>query len=196
MKKFDIYIVGVGGQGVLSISEFLCLAASNNNYPINYFPTKGMSQRGGFVRSQVRIGREVVGPSMPPKSADMVVSMEISETLKALPYLKRGGEVLLYGYKWLPTDVMLGRGDYPELETVKEEIAKAGGTLTYLDPADLPVHEGLPVRDNIFVLGGMLRGKLAELFPPEDIAAMISNKWPKAAEANAEAFQAGLSANA
>ena len=40
--------------------------------------------------------------------------------------IKPGGDVLLYGYKWAPTAVMLGKVPYPALEQVREQV-EAGG---------------------------------------------------------------------
>lgn len=193
-KAFDIYIVGIGGQGVLTIGEFISDAAANQGMSANFFPTKGMSQRGGHVKAQLRLGKDHVGPSLPPNSADLVVSMEISETLKALSYLKPGGKVLLYGYCWAPTAVMLGKAAYPSLDEVKAEVKKAGGELIYLDPADIPVVNGMPVRANIYCMGAMMATDLNELFSADLILEMIKTNWPKAAEGNAVAFNKGLEA--
>lgn len=113
---FDIYIVGVGGQGVLTIADIITLTATRENVDINYYPTKGMAQRGGFVKAQLRIGRapDTFSPSISQRSADLVVSMELCETLRAIRYAKPDAEYVVLGEKWLPTDVMLGHGAYPE----------------------------------------------------------------------------------
>ncbi len=193
-KNFDMYIVGVGGQGVLTIGDLIAEAAVREDVPVNVFPTKGMAQRGGHVKEQIRIGCADMGPSLPPASADLVVAMELSEALKAVRYVKPGGEFVLYGHVWAPTAVMLGKADYPKLEQVKEAIKAAGAKLVYLDPAGLPVYNGLSVRDNIFVLGAVMNTKIGEIFSKEDISASISSKWPKGAEANIIAYEAGLKA--
>ena len=63
--KYDIYITGVGGQGVLTIADILTTAAFKKGLPVNYYPTKGMAQRGGFVKAQLRFGETGVGPRHP-----------------------------------------------------------------------------------------------------------------------------------
>ena len=100
---FDIYIVGVGGQGVLTIADIITLTATRENVDINYYPTKGMAQRGGFVKAQLRIGRapDTFSPSISQRSADLVVSMELCETLRAIRYAKPGAEYVVLGEKWL-----------------------------------------------------------------------------------------------
>ena len=47
--NLDVYMVGVGGQGVLTIGDILVLAAAQAGIPANFYPTKGMAQRGGFT---------------------------------------------------------------------------------------------------------------------------------------------------
>ena len=41
-KYFDIYLVGVGGQGILTIGELIAEAAVAKNIPANFYPTKGL----------------------------------------------------------------------------------------------------------------------------------------------------------
>lgn len=57
--NYDILIVGVGGQGVLTICELITEAATHAGIPANFYPTKGMAQRGGFVKAQVPAGQSV-----------------------------------------------------------------------------------------------------------------------------------------
>ena len=194
-KKFDIYLVGVGGQGVLTIADILTRAAVQQDIPVNDYPTKGMAQRGGFVKVQLRIGSEAVGPDISERGADLVIATEQSEALKAVRFLKKGGEFLLYENRWNPAAVMLGRAPYPALETVTNEIKAAGGKAICLSAADRPSFGGKPVRDNIYVLGALFgHTKLSEIFPAEEIETLLKERWPKAAEANAFTFEAGRAA--
>jgi indolepyruvate ferredoxin oxidoreductase beta subunit len=145
-KSLDIYLVGVGGQGVLTIADILSNAAFDNNIPVNNFPTKGMAQRGGFVKVQLRLGHEDTGAGIPEHSADIVASMEVSESLKAIRYLKKDGDFCLLGWKWEPAAVMLGKADYPSASKVAERASLAGGNLSYFSRADLPQYKGKTVR--------------------------------------------------
>ena len=188
MEKFDIYVVGVGGQGVLTIGELISQAAVACELPVNVYPTKGMAQRGGFVKEQIRLGRENLGPSIPPQGAELVISMELSESLKALPFLRKGGEFVLYGLIWAPTEVMLGKEHYPSRQDVSREIAAAGGRIIYSDPSQLP--QG--VRENIFILG-LAAGhtRLQEFIPAQSFRQAIEERWPAATAANLRAFDIG-----
>jgi indolepyruvate ferredoxin oxidoreductase beta subunit len=189
IQCFDIYLVGVGGQGVLTIGEILSEAALEQGIPANFFPTKGMAQRGGFVKAQLRLGREETGGNIPERGADLVIAMERSEALKAIRFLKPGGDFLLWGFVWAPTSVMLGQALYPTLEQVREQVHMAEGRLHELSPHDLPKD----LSDNIFVLGVALGSThLGELLDPQVVRAKIEERWPKAAPNNALAFAKGL----
>jgi indolepyruvate ferredoxin oxidoreductase beta subunit len=191
----DMYIVGVGGQGVLTIAEIVLEAASKMNIPANFYPTKGMAQRGGFVKAQVRLGRTVYGPSIPEQGADVLASMELSESLKAVRYVKKGADFVILSSRWEPTAVMLGKAPYPGEDAVAGEVEKAGGRARLLSTASLPLFKGEPVFENLYLLGAMLRhSRLGEIFSFEDAAAVIRERWPKAAEKNVFTLQAGYDA--
>ena len=76
-----------------------------------------------LVKAQLRLGRETVGPNIPPNGADVVIAMEVSEALRAVRMLRPGGEFLLFGERWLPTAVLLGKAPYPATEAVLERVA-------------------------------------------------------------------------
>jgi indolepyruvate ferredoxin oxidoreductase beta subunit len=193
MKGYDIYLVGIGGQGVLTIGEILMAAAFKEGQSVNFYPTKGMAQRGGFVKAQLRISSEPVGAGIPEKGADLVISTEVSETLKALRYAKPGGDVVLFAYVSAPTDVMIGKAPYPSLEAVAERVRAAGANLTVIAPESLPSFEGAPVPDNIFTLGvAVARTRLGEILDPATVETIVGTRWKRGVERNLCALSAGL----
>ena len=195
LEDYDVYFVGVGGQGVLTIGELVAETAHRTGMPVNLYPTKGMAQRGGFVKAQLRLGRETVGPSIPEKGADLVIAMEVSEALKAIRFVKPGGDFLLFGHVWSPTDVLLGRADYPALDQVRERVQEAGGKMHYLDPDHLPLYESAPVPANVFVLGAAIgHTGLGTVLDSSEVAHTIETRWKRGVERNLFAFQSGLGA--
>ena len=189
----NIVLVGVGGQGVLTIADLLIRSAFEAGVPATYCPTKGMAQRGGFVKAEVRLGREGVGPRIGEGQADLVVSMERSEALKGLLFLKPGGTFLLFDHVWAPTGVMLGFDAYPERAQVAEAIRTVSEELIVLDPGELPTVDGKAVRPNIYLLGAMIgRTAVGEILTAKVVEGTIEARWPKAAGANRGAFRSGL----
>ncbi len=197
-STYDVYLVGVGGQGVLTIGELIADAAFQSGIPVNFYPTKGMAQRGGAVKAQLRLGRATTGPAIPERGADLVIATEVSEALKSVRYIKPGGDFVLYGHVWAPTAVLLGKAPYPALEQVlgaAQEALGSEGRVHYICPADLPIFEGSPVPDNIFTLAVALsRTKLAGLLPAAVVREAIKVRWKRGVERNAFAFQTGLDA--
>ena len=189
----DIVLVGVGGQGVLTIGELLLHAAFEAGAPASLIPTKGMAQRGGFVKVELRLGREGVGLRIGERSADLVVGTERSEALKGIRYAKPDGTFVLFDHVWEPTGVMLGSDAYPSLAQVTEVIRAATGRLVVLRPADLPAVGGRPAPSNVYVLGAILgASSLRESLGPETVERVLSDRWPTASKANVAAFRAGL----
>jgi len=192
----DIVLVGVGGQGVLTIADLLIRAAFEADVPATYCPTKGMAQRGGFVKGEVRLGQDGVGSRIGEGQADLVVAMERSEALKGLPFLKPDGTFLLFDHVWAPTGVMLGADTYPERDQVLEEIAAFSQELIVLDPKKLPTVDGQKARPNIYILGAMIgRSIVGEILSIEVVESAISARWPRVAETNLAAFRFGIPGN-
>jgi len=191
--RIDVVLVGVGGQGILTIAELLLACAFEIGLPATYIPTKGMAQRGGFVKAEVRLGREGGGPRIAEGQADLVVAMERSEGLKGLAFLREGGTFLLYDHVWSPTGVLLGADAYPTREQALAAIGTVTSEVVLLDPKD--VHGGDEARPNIRILGAMVgRTPLGEVLSPESVEAVIEARWPRAADANLAAFRAGSEA--
>ncbi len=193
--RYDVYLVGVGGQGVLTIGELVAETAHREGAPVNFYPTKGMAQRGGFVKAQLRLGREPVGANVPEKGADLVVAMEVSESLKAIRFIKPGGDFVRFGHVWPPTAVTLGKANYPTLEQVRERVQEAGGRMHYLAPGSLPLYEGAPVAANVFVLGAAVgHTGLGQVLDSAAVARVVETRWKRGVERNLFAFRSGMEA--
>ena len=192
--KFDIYLVGVGGQGILTIGEILAETALNRGVPVSFYPSKGMAQGGGFVKAQLRLGQAEPGANISERSADVVIAMEVSEALKAVRFVRPGGDFVLLGDVWLPVPVLIrSKGaSYPELATVTEQVRLGNARMIYINPASLPVLNGVTAPANVYILGALLKQtRLGELFAPADILQVIETRWKKAVEINRFAFQSG-----
>jgi len=191
--SYDIYLVGVGGQGILTLADLIVRAAVRKEHPVSFFPTKGMAQRGGFVKAELRLGQGGVGPHIRENGAHLVIAMERSEALKGVRYARPGGDFLLYGHVWEPTAVMLGEAAYPSLESVLETVRDSNARLVYLDSRELPKIDGGYVAANIFVLGAAFGNTgLGEVLDADKMTEVVQARWPRGAKRNVAAFDAGL----
>ncbi len=65
MKK-DIILSGVGGQGILSIATVIGKAALKEGLYMKQAEVHGMSQRGGYVQSNLRISDKPIASDLIP----------------------------------------------------------------------------------------------------------------------------------
>ena len=193
MMTCDILLLGVGGQGVVTLGDLLARAALAADVPMSFVPTKGMAQRGGFVKAEVRLGHRTAGPRIATGGADLVLSMERSEALKGLPFVSRSGRTVLYDHVWEPTGVQLGDDAYPSRDDVVARVADRCDEIVLLNPAERPEFGGAPVVANIYALGALAGAdRLRKLIDSRVLEQTVVDRWPKAAEANLAAFQAGF----
>jgi indolepyruvate ferredoxin oxidoreductase beta subunit len=122
MAAFNIYLAGVGGQGIGLLSEIILRAGDHAGLPVKGVDTHGLAQRGGIVKSQVRIGRNVHSPLIPEGEADLALALERHEALRAMNLaLKDNGTLVYYNTVWQPLDVRLGRVNETAAETLDSE---------------------------------------------------------------------------
>jgi indolepyruvate ferredoxin oxidoreductase beta subunit len=108
MKQINIYLTGVGGQGIGLLAEIILRAADHAGLMVKGVDTHGLAQRGGIVASQIRIGELIQSPLIEKHAADMVVALERNEALRASgEYLKTGGTLVYYDVVWQPLPVRL-----------------------------------------------------------------------------------------
>jgi indolepyruvate ferredoxin oxidoreductase, beta subunit len=93
-QVYNVVFAGLGGQGVIKASDILAEAAFLSGFDVKKAEVHGMSQRGGSVTSDVRLGQIVMSPMVPPRGADILVVLETSQTETAWPRLKPEGLVL------------------------------------------------------------------------------------------------------
>ena len=117
----NIMIVGVGGQGTLLASRILGNIVIEEGYDVKVSEVHGMSQRGGSVVTYVKFGEKVYSPIIDKGEADIILAFEMLEAYRALPYLKKGGKIIVNDQEMNPMPVIIGAMEYPE--NIKEKLA-------------------------------------------------------------------------
>lgn len=105
-------LCGVGGQGVVLASKLIAYCALSKGYNAKTTDTIGMAQRGGSVVSHVRIGDEIHSPIIPYENADVIIAFEPAEAVRALPYLKKDGTVIVNNKAVTPVTSSLSGNNY------------------------------------------------------------------------------------
>jgi indolepyruvate ferredoxin oxidoreductase beta subunit len=152
MKNSSIVIVGVGGQGTLLASRILGALAAELDLPVKVSEVHGMAQRGGNVITHVRIGEGVHSPLVEPGGADYLLAFELMEALRALPYLKPDGTLIVNTQKIAPMPVITGAAAYPE--GIPEKLFAARRT-TQMDALALAREAGDARAVNLVLLGAL-----------------------------------------
>ncbi|MCR5625953.1 MAG: indolepyruvate oxidoreductase subunit beta [Lachnospiraceae bacterium] len=190
METKNIMIVGVGGQGSLLASKLLGHLLMSEGYDVKVSEVHGMSQRGGSVVTYVRYGDKVYSPVIDKGEADYIVSFEILETARWLPYLKKGGRIVTNTQQIDPMPVITGAMEYPD--NLVEKLKNSGANVDALDCLSLAEQAGSAKAVNIVLLG-----RLSHYFDlPEEawMRSLEANVPAKFLEMNKKAFELGKNA--
>lgn len=151
METKNIMIVGVGGQGSLLASRILGAAAMASGYDVKVSEVHGMSQRGGSVVTYVRYGEGVASPVICEGEADVILSFEMLEAARWLPYLRTGGTIVTGTQKINPMPVITGAAKYPE--EIDEKIRALDVKLVAEDAAAIAAEAGSEKAANVALIG-------------------------------------------
>ncbi len=150
----SIMIVGVGGQGTLLASRVLASAVISMGYDVKVSEVHGMSQRGGSVVTYVKFGDRVHSPILDRGEADIILAFELLEAYRALPYLKKGGRLIVNEQAITPMPVITGAAVYPE--GILEKLASKAN-VTSVDALALAQRAGSLKAVNIVLIGLLAR---------------------------------------
>ncbi|MEM0369880.1 MAG: indolepyruvate oxidoreductase subunit beta [Pyrobaculum sp.] len=143
----NIVIVGVGGQGVLTLAKWIGEAALVEGFDVRIAEVHGMSQRGGSVEVHVRYGSEIYSPIVEEGDADVVIALEALEALRGLRYVKHDG-VLVINRRLIPLpNVRLS------LDEVIKTIEKSGARYLVIPAFEIALKLGSPIYENSVTLG-------------------------------------------
>ena len=186
----NIMIVGVGGQGTLLASRILGNVAIEEGYDVKVSEVHGMSQRGGSVVTYVKYGESVSAPIIDNGEADVILAFERLEAMRALPFLKEGGTIIVNDRAIDPMPVITGAAEYPD--GIIDDLKKAANVIS-VDALELAKEAGSIKAVNVVLLG-ILSNSFD--FPEEKwIEALEASVPEKFLELNKKAFALGRAIN-
>jgi len=190
MKNTNILIVGVGGQGTILAGRIIAQVAQDAGLDVKVSEIHGMSQRGGSVITQVRIGEKVWSPIIPNGQADVMLAFEKLEALRSLNWMAQGGKMIINDRELYPMPVISGAMEYPS--DIKEKINAKTDQALFLDALGMAQEAGSARAVNLVLLGCL--SKYMDM-PKEDwLKAISSIVKPHTLEVNLKAFQMGRDA--
>jgi len=189
--KLDLVFSGIGGQGVVVLSDIFCEAALLDGFDVAKAEVHGMAQRGGSIVAYARIGEKVESPLIERGKADVILGFEMLETARVLPMLKDGGTVVV-NMKYIPPSCTLdGSAAFKKPQELVGLLRKKARKVHEVDGEGIAAKLG-----NVLVVNTVLLGALSAL--PENpvkpdsykktIAARFKEKY---VDLNLKAFQVG-----
>jgi indolepyruvate ferredoxin oxidoreductase beta subunit len=153
VKKVDILVTGVGGQGVILASDIIAETALAAGYDVKKTDTLGMAQRGGSVVSHVRIAPRVWSPLAGEGEVDILLAFEKLEGARWAHYLRPGGIAIINNQSLPPLAVSLGREHYPTDVEIKEIIGRRTDRIHFIHGNRIAGELGNVRTFNILMLG-------------------------------------------
>ena len=187
--EMNIILAGVGGQGILTTAQAVCLAALRRGWHVKQSEVHGMSQRGGAVQSHLRLADHSLYSDLIPRgSADMILAVEPLEALRYVEYLKADGIIISN------TAPVLNIPNYGGVDEVIGRIARFHNHVL-IDANSLASSAGSTRAVNMVMLGAACEFlDLPENELESAIAEMFGAKGPSVVSVNQKAFQRGRAA--
>ncbi len=182
----NIMIVGVGGQGTLLASRILGRVATKSGYDVKISEVHGMSQRGGSVVTYVKYGEKIYSPIIGEGEADIILAFELLEAYRALPYLKKGGTMIVNTQRMDPMPVITGAAKYPD--NIEEKLARSVDLIT-ADALAAAAEAGNIRAANVVLIG--LLAKSTEVEKDVWLDTIRRTVPPRFLEVNLKAFELG-----
>jgi len=198
-KEFSVYMSGVGGQGLVLLSNVIGAACAYAGVRALTGEQHGLSQRSGSINVHMRIGEDIRSPLIPIGGADAILALEALEALRYVEYLKSGGVVLMNTRIQHPIIETAAHmkdkaAKYMSVDDVKKRLSRVTDKIAAVDALAIAKSAGNPLTENVVMLGALAT---LEDFPvPEDaLRQSIADNVPKkAADMNLRAFELGREA--
>ncbi len=144
-----IQIAGVGGQGVVYLTNLLVEAAMIANIPVATSEIHGLSQRGGSVNAGMTFGENSYG-FIEEAGADFLLGLEALEAQRCINFLNKNSKVVIDNNRMLPYSVNAETAKYPDTVKFIEYLNKHLSDVIFIE--EMPV-EVASISRNVFVAG-------------------------------------------
>lgn len=187
MTVTNVLMAGVGGQGIIVAGHALAVAAAAAGMDVKKSDVHGMAQRGGSVVSHIRFGDKVYSPLIPDGEADMLMATERLEALRYLPFVRKGGKLVVNTQIIPPPDVTSGKQPYPA--KILERLKAFDPEIIAFDSLEVAATIGEPRASTIALLGAL---SVRFLFDEKTWMDALKASVPrKVVDVNIKAFLAG-----
>lgn len=169
-----IIIAGFGGQGVLSLGQFIAYAAIADGKEVTWLPSYGPEMRGGTSNCSVVVCDEPVASPI-IAHPDCIIVMNKPSLYKFQDKVRAGGTIIVNS------------------SLIPDKVARNDVKVVYIDAEKLAIEAGNARTANIVLLGAY--ASMSGLFSKEALAELIRHKFeakPKVIPANLKALELGF----
>lgn len=153
MKKIDLLITGVGGQGNILASDIIAELALDAGYDVKKTDTLGMAQRGGSVVSNLRIAQHVYSPLIKEGEVDILLAFEKLEAARWGNYPRKRGIAIINNQAVPPLSVSMGYEQYPSDRRIVDILKQRTDRIYFVDGIRCVQELGNIRILNMFMLG-------------------------------------------
>ena len=185
--SYSIYICGVGGQGIIKTSVIIGEAAMNQGLDVVMSEIHGMSQRGGSVSTELKIG-DFNSSIIPDNTADMLLSFEPIETIRGLHKVNKDSKIVFNTHQIVPSSSNVA---YPDINTITNSLKENFAHVLPVDATKLALDAGNILSLNMVLLGAVTADDNFPLSKDSVIDAMKNNLKEKFHDLNIKAIESG-----
>ena len=186
-NHYSIYICGVGGQGIIKTSTIIGEAALNQGLDVVMSEIHGMSQRGGSVSTELKIGG-YSSSIIPNHAADMLLSFEPVETIRGLDKTNSETKIVYNTHPIVPSS---SDKAYPSVDNITRALKENFKHVLPIDGTKLAIDAGSVLSLNMVLLGAVTADDKFPLKKESVIDAMKNNLKEKFHKMNMDAIESG-----
>jgi len=166
MKDFNLVVVGVGGQGILTLGNIAAEAALKEGFDVKTSELHGLAQRGGPIPCHVRFGKKIYSSIVMQGDADLVIGLEPLEALRAAYFGSKEKKTVFVFDTWriVPSSILTQKEAYSSIKQIQKNLKKFSSKAVALNASDVVKKEtGSVVSTNVYLLGYCIGKKLIPL---------------------------------
>lgn len=182
----NIFICGVGGQGIGLMGDVVCQGLVNAKQNVLANETHGVAQRGGIVTSHIRVGPHIRTARIRPGEADLVLALERLEAARfAHLMLKPMGILVYYDAVVQPLATRVDNAPYPTNAQMNQLTPNKEIHVERVYLTDLPD----PQMQNVALLGHLAQMNFIEGLDVTNVRTILRKCLPSGVlEANLDVF--------
>ena len=192
-KNYSIYISGVGGQGIIKTSVIIGEAAMLEGYDVVMSEIHGMSQRGGSVSTELKIGN-FKSSIVEESKADLILAFEPIEVLRGLNKANKDTTLIFNTFPIVPSTLTQTGETYPDIDDIISNLKDNFDSVYPIEGNGLAIDAGSILSLNMVLLGACVANDSFPLSKETVETAMKHNLAPKFHEMNLKAIENGYNA--